>query len=142
MGYNKSSSAGVPQQAPDVLNLDAKTAAVTLGKEDNGKVIDLAGTGVAITLPAVADIDSGWHIKALVTDTISTTDFTVVAQTNVIQGHAVVNGATVAAANENTIHFVAGTAVAGDYVDLIFDGINFFVSGSGGAAGAITFTAP
>lgn len=123
-------------------NLDAKTVAETLSKDDNSKTLLLAGTGVALTLPAVADIEAGWNIRAQVSGNIATTNFTIVSQTNVIQGVAVVNGASVPAVNENTISFVVAPTAIGDYVDIVFDGTNFLVTGIAAAAGAITFTAP
>jgi hypothetical protein len=47
----------------------------------------------------------------------------------------------VAAADaEGVISFVANSALPGDYVLLFNDGVNWYVSGQGNAAGSITFT--
>ncbi|TNE74997.1 hypothetical protein EP331_00465 [bacterium] len=119
------------------------SAATSLTALDNDLVIELnAAAGAQVDLPAVADIESGWNIKVFVGAAFATTDWTVVSATNVIQGHAIVAGAHVAAADENTISFVASAEGIGDFVDIRFNGTNFIVFGSGVASGAITFTAP
>lgn len=116
------------------------TAAVTLTAADSGKEIYLdAAAGFAIALPAVT---AGLKYKFIVGLAFATTDFTIVAATNVIQGGAIVNSTFVAAANENTISFVASAETVGDYVELSSDGTNWYVSGVGASAGSITFTAP
>lgn len=142
MNHLKVDSTLEPAVSPDNSFVAAKTAAETLTKDDNGKTLLLAGVGVALTLPAVADIEAGWNIRAQVNGALATTNFTIVAQTNVIQGFAIVNGASVAAVDENTISFVVAPADPGDYVDILFDGTSFLVTGAAVAAGAITFTAP
>lgn len=116
-------------------------AAVTLTGEDSGKTLMLnAAAGVAITLPDVALV--GFKAKIMVGAAFATTDFTVVAATNVIQGGAIVNSVFVPAANENTVSFVATAETLGDYIEIESDGTNFYVNGVGAGAGAITFTAP
>lgn len=116
------------------------TAAVTLTAADSGKDVYLdAAAGFAITLPAVT---AGLKYKFIVGSAFATTDFTIVAATDVIQGGAVVNSVFVPAANENTISFVATAEGVGDYVELSSDGTNWYASGIGAAAGSITFTAP
>lgn len=140
MNHIKTDAQGNKLDSPELLNIEAQDEVVTLSKDDIGKVLALSGAGVAITLPAVADIEAGWHVKAIVTGAITSSNFTIVAQTSVIQGSAIVNGAHVAAVDENTISFVIAPADPGDYVDILFDGTNFLVNGSAVAAGAITFT--
>lgn len=123
--------------ADNVVIVDA---ARTLTKADSGKVFILkAAAGVAVTLPAPI---AGFKAKFVVGLAFATTNFTVVASTNVIQGGADVNSAFVPAANENTISFVASAETLGDYVEITSDGTNFYVNGVGTATGAITFTAP
>jgi len=118
------------------------TEAAVLTIEDSGKTFILDGVaGAAITLPAVADA-AGFYGKFIVGDAIATTDWTIVAATNVIYGSALVNSSHVAAVTENTISFVVATATLGDFVELECDGTNWYVNGSAVAAGAITFTAP
>lgn len=122
--------------------VETKTIAVatTLTDSDSGKVLILnATTGKVVTLPSVA-VD-GFNIKVVVGAAFATTNFTVVAPTNKIQGGAIVNSVFVAAADENTISFVASAETLGDYVNIFSDGTNFYVDGVGAAAGSITFTA-
>ena len=42
--------------------------------------------------------------------------------------------------NVNTISFVESAESLGDYVDIVSDGTNFYVSGSAVTAGSITLT--
>lgn len=112
----------------------------TLTKADSGKVFILkAAAGVAVTLPTPI---AGFKAKFVVGLAFATTNFTIVATSNVIQGGADVNSTFVPAANENTISFVASAETLGDYVEITSDGTNFYVNGVGTTAGAITFTAP
>lgn len=61
---------------------------------------------------------------------------------NYIGGHVSVAGDPVSATDTTLITVVAGTAIVGDFVDLVFDGVSFIASGSVFALGAVTFTAP
>ena len=114
--------------------------ATTLTPSDSGKVFTLsASTGKAITLPSVA-VD-GFNAKFIVGAVFATTNFTIVAPTNVIQGGAHVNSVFVPASNENTISFVASAETIGDYIEIVSDGTNFYVNGFAAGTGSITFTA-
>lgn len=124
-----------------LANVEAVTGAVTLTAEDSGKVLILkAAAGAQITLPAVAT-SSGLRFKFVVGLAFATTDWTVLAASNVIQGSVLVNGAHVAGSNENTISFVASAESVGDFAELVCDGTNWYVNGSGVSAGSITLTA-
>jgi len=117
------------------------TGATTLTAEDSGKVFLLkAAAGAQITLPAVAT-SNGFRFKFIVGQLFATTDWTVKAASNVIEGSVLVNGAHVAGVNENTISFVASAEAVGDFVELVSDGANWYVKGSGVSAGSITLTA-
>ena len=117
------------------------TGATTLTAEDSGKVFLLkASAGAQITLPAVAT-SAGLRFKFIVGQAFATTDWTVKAASNVIEGSVLVNGAHVAGVNENTISFVASAEAVGDFAELVCDGTNWYVNGSGVAAGSITLTA-
>lgn len=114
-------------------------AAKTLTTSDSAKVFVLsAAAGAAITLPALT---SGLYFKFIVGSAFETTDWTIVSSTNVIQGSVLVNGAHVAGADENTVSFVASAESVGDFVELVCDGTNWYVNGSGVTAGSITLTA-
>lgn len=118
-----------------------KTIAVatTLTDIDSGKVLILnAAAGKVVTLPSVAV--AGFNVKVIVGAAFATTNFTVVAPTAKIQGGSIVNSVFVPAADENTISFVASAESVGDYVDLVSDGTNYYVSGVGALAGSVTFT--
>ncbi|RPJ55891.1 MAG: hypothetical protein EHM12_11380 [Dehalococcoidia bacterium] len=124
-----------------LANVEAVTGATTLTAEDSGKVFILkAAAGAQITLPAVAT-SAGLRFKFIVGLAFATTDWTVKAATNVIEGSVLVNGAHVAGVDENTISFVASAESIGDFAELVCDGTNWYVNGSGVSAGAITLTA-
>jgi hypothetical protein len=124
-----------------LANVEAVTGATTLTAEDSGKVLILkASAGAQITLPAVAT-SAGLRFKFIVGQLFATTDWTVKAATNVIEGSVLVNGAHVAGVDENTISFVASAESIGDFAELVCDGTNWYVNGSGVSAGAITLTA-
>ena len=117
------------------------TGATTLTAEDSGKVFLLkAAAGAQITLPAVAT-SAGLRFKFIVGQLFATTDWTVKALSNVIEGSVLVNGAHVAGVDENTISFVASAESVGDFAELVCDGTNWYVNGSGVSAGSITLTA-
>ena len=119
---------------------DTPTAASSLDVSDSGKTIMLdAAAGFAINLPGV---QAGLKYKFVVGSAFATTNFTVVAPADKIQGGAIVNSVFVPASNENTISFVATAESVGDYIELECDGTNWYASGNGALAGSITFTAP
>jgi hypothetical protein len=124
-----------------LANVEAVTSATTLTAEDSGKVFILkAAAGAQITLPAVAT-SAGLRFKFIVGLAFATTDWTVKALSNAIEGSVLVNGAHVAGVDENTISFVASAESIGDFAELVCDGTNWYVNGSGVSAGAITLTA-
>jgi hypothetical protein len=124
-----------------LANVEAVTGATTLTAEDSGKVLILkASAGAQITLPAVAT-SAGLRFKFIVGLAFATTDWTVKALSNAIEGSVLVNGAHVAGVDENTISFVASAESIGDFAELVCDGTNWYVNGSGVSAGAITLTA-
>ena len=121
-------------------NIVTVTAAKTLTIADSGTIQVLkAAAGAAVTLPAVTA--GKWNFRFVTGLAFATTNWTVVATTQIIQGGAIVNSTFVPAANENTISFVATAETLGDYVDVYSDGTNIYVNGVATAAGAITFTA-
>jgi len=124
-----------------LANVETVAVATTLTAEDSGKVFILkAAAGAQITLPAVAT-SAGLRFKFIVGLAFATTDWTVKSATNVIEGSVLVNGAHVAGVDENTISFVASAESIGDFAELVCDGTNWYVNGSGVSAGAITLTA-
>ncbi len=117
------------------------TVAQTLTGEDSGKTFYLkAAAGAVVSLPAVT-LAKGFKARFYVGLAFATTNWTILATTQVQQGGAIVNSVYVPAVNENTISFVATAETIGDYVDLDCDGVNWYVTGVGALAGSITFTA-
>lgn len=117
-----------------------------LDATDSGKVflLDAAG-GFTVTLPAVATASNGWHCRFIV-KTDPTTAYIITedtaSDTNVItslvgdwQDDA---GAGLRNAGHTTVTFVASTALAGDFIEVVGDGTNWYVSGQSFADGGIT----
>jgi len=122
-------------------NTQSVTDDLTLTAADSGKTLFLnAAGGGTVTLPA---LKAGVNFKIIVGATAPTTAWIVdSAEGDNISGVLTVNGALVAAVDEDQINFVASTAVSGDYIELECDGTNWYVSGAGSAAGSITATDP
>jgi hypothetical protein len=124
-----------------VLETQVISSAITLSAADSGKLFSLnAAAGAQITLPAVAT-SAGLNFRFTVQALFATTAWTILAASSVIQGGVIVNSVNVLGANENTITFVASADTIGDFVQLYCDGVNWYVSGVGATAGAITLTA-
>lgn len=114
------------------------TLAKTLTASDSGKVMTLAATtGKTLALPAPL---AGFNLRIYVGALFATTNYVISAPTAVIQGGAIVNSVFVPAENENRINLVATADTVGDYINIISDGVNYYVDGIGALAGSITFT--
>lgn len=126
----------------DVVTVAADT---TLTGADSGNVYILDNaTGENITLPALAT-DNYYYFKFVVGAAFATDNWVVASsEGDNINGTLIVNGASVAAAGEDQINFVATAEQIGDYIELIADPGNsqWIVSGVGQAAGSITATDP
>ena len=123
-----------------VLETQVISSATTLSAADSGKLFSLnAAAGAQISLPAVAT-SAGLNFRFTVQALFATTAWTIVAATAVIQGGAIVNSVNVSSANRNTITFATAADTIGDFVQLNCDGVNWYVSGVGHTAAAITFT--
>ncbi len=117
----------------------AISADTTLTASESSKTILLDAVGEVITLPSPT---AGLSYKFLCQVTTATTDWTIVASTNVIYGSAQVAGAVIAASAENTITLVVAKFLPGDWVTLESDGTNWYVEGSVVTTVGCTFTAP
>jgi len=121
------------------------TAASTLTAADSGKTLFLnSATEFATTLPAPA---AGLRFRFVVKAAPASASYTVVtaSSANVLIGG--INELEVDTGDDgpyiadgDTITFVDGTAVVGDYVDLVSDGTSWYVSGQAKADGGITLT--
>lgn len=120
-------------------DVETLAAAATLTAADSGKTYILsAAEGKTITLPA---LKSGVHFKFVVGAAFATSNWVVAsAEGSNVQGVLIVNGASVDAADEDQINFVATAETVGDHIELICDGTDWYVSGVGSQAGGITAT--
>ena len=121
----------------DVVSI---TADQTLTGADSGKVFFMNNTsGVAITLPAP---EAGYNFKMMVGTAPTGSDNYVIssAAAGLIEGIAIVNGASVAGIAETNVNFIGGTAKVGDYIKFHCDGTTWYAEGMGRTAGGITFT--
>lgn len=122
----------------------AKTAASTLEATDSGKTIFLnSATGFATTLPAPA---AGLNFKFVVSTAPTSGNHTIVTNgsANIIQGSSFVSttaGTGVPAVNEDSINLIANQAVAGDEVQVVSDGTNWYVKAFVNVGAGCTFTA-
>ena len=111
------------------------TAAKTLTTGDSGKVFTIdQDSSFAITLPKAADADVGWHAKFIITDA-GTNSVTIIPNSAedtligmVVSAAGSEAGAQSAETGVDVIDFISGAA-AGDWVELLCDGSNFYVSG-------------
>ena len=119
------------------------TAAVTLTAADIGKNVLLGeAAGYTITLPAVP---VAGFIDFTVTSAFATTNWVVdSAEGDNISGSLLVAGATVVAAAEDQINFVASAESIGDTIRLTADYANsqWIVAGVAALTGGITATDP
>lgn len=135
------SAAEINMACDNSANTEVVTATNAIAAAESGTTYILnSATEFASTLPAPA---LGLRYKFIIGAAPSGASYTVVTTSgaNIIEGSATVNGAAVAAVNEDTITFTDGAAAVGDWVEVISDGTSWFVSGQGVAATAIAFTA-
>lgn len=137
--------AEITMAADSSANVEVVTATTVITAAESGKTFFLASaTEFVSTLPAVA---AGLRFTFIVTAAPSGASYTVVAASGTpIKGHVLttdVNSATDPGFNTAgclTITFVDAKAVAGDRVDVICDGTNWFASGRCSVFDAITFS--
>ena len=110
------------------------SAAKTLTTGDSGKVFTITqSSAFAISLPKAADAGVGWNAKFLLT-TIGSFAITIEpdsTEDTLIGMVVMADDGTAGASSESgvdTLTFISGAA-AGDWVDLLCDGSNFYVSG-------------
>ena len=123
--------------------------ATTLSAADSGKVIFMdASSANTITLPAVANVDAGWHIKVILTATGAAGVVQTASTEDKLLGQIVAidaDGSAITVTNDadgDTVTFVNG-CLAGAYVDIVSNGTLFYVHGFGthaSAANKITLT--
>ena len=107
--------------------IQAVSADTTLTAADSGKVFTLDATGEAITLPAVSD---GVNFKFVSSVAATGSSWTVAATAAVIYGSIQLAGAISAVSAKTTITLVADKFLPGDFIELVSDGTNWYLSGS------------
>ena len=127
------------------------TEATSLTPGDSGKVFFLnSATEFTTTLPSVADAGAGFKVKFIVKAAPDGANYVIsekaASDTDVI----IVNGISELETDDgedgvsNTgctfINFIDGTAIAGDWVELICDGTNWYATGQTKADGGVTAT--
>lgn len=125
-----------------LLPNESTTTTDTLTASQCGSTVTLnSATGYVTTLPAPT-AGCGFTFYASATPPTSG-NHTVVTDSsaNVIDGSLIVAGAVVACATEDTVSFVASTAISGDNIVLYSDGTSWFVSSDATSTGGITCTA-
>lgn len=142
-------SSGIDLDGLSIGNIliESETVAATnvITAAECGKDFYLShATEFASTLPALSTVSAGCRMRFIVAAAPVGADYTVVTGNsleNQIFGQVVVNNATVAGADEDTITFAASAALKGDWAEVVSDGTSWYVSGLGVGAGAITLTA-
>lgn len=109
-----------------------------LTQEDSGKIIILKRLlGLAIILPPIADITVGTNFKFINGLSPIGGDYDInLGVADVQLFHGVISGPEVTVAldyrnavDDDTITFVDGISIIGDFIELIFDGDNWLLSG-------------
>ena len=122
-------------------------AAYQLLETDSEKIfmLNLAG-GFTATLPAIADAGAGWRCKFVV-KTAPTTAYIISEKaaddTDVVIVRGMVSIAATAGVESGgctAINLVANQAVAGDWIDIVCDGTNFYANGLTSVAAGATVT--
>ena len=139
------STAGFQPGASSYESLDA---AKTLVAADSGKTFGLnAAVVYAITLPASTSISAGWSVRVCVETTFITSYWfisketgtdsdIIISQVNVLETDTGKDGPS--STGHTTITFELGAEQVGDYVDIQFNGTNFYAVGQNALAGGIT----
>jgi len=125
------------------------TETTSLSPSDSGKVFFLnSATEFTTTLPAVADAGAGWTCKFIVKAAPSSADYVITESTSSDTNVIITNGINELEVDTSddgpsntghtTISFADGVAIAGDWVELLCDGTNYYATGQTKADGGIT----
>jgi glycerol kinase len=126
----------------DVERQVEKYQAITIGETytmaDSGKTIKVSGTGGTVTLPAPTE---GFNIKFVTTGGLTSANTVIAGGTaDVMEGSIIVAGAVVDVDAADQLNFVHTADNLGDFVEIISDGSNYYVSGNALNSGGITAT--
>lgn len=120
--------------------VEARSAASTLSKYDNGKTILLnSTTAFATTLPSPF---MGGQFKFIVTGIPGAAAHTIVAGSAIIKGSVssadLANASAAASTTGGTTISLTTTAYVGDWIEVVSNGVNWLLSGSVKAQGGLT----
>ena len=105
--------------------VESATASFSLAPGDSGKVFILKDAAVTVTLPTLSDINAGFRVKLI---SGSTHNHIVDGGVSKIFGTVVDVGTTPERINAASGYTLAG-GIAGDYLDFVSDGTNWYISG-------------
>ncbi len=105
--------------------VESATASFSLAVGDSGKVFILKDAAVTVTLPSLSDIEAGYSVKLISGDD---SEHIVTGGASKIYGTIVDVGTTPERINAASGYTLAA-GVIGDFIELISDGTNWYISG-------------
>ena len=142
--------AQTPEASNSLLNIVDISAAYTVLQSDSGNVFMLSGGPYTITLPVAADLQEGWYCKFIVKAAPSSADYVISEKASSDTNVIIVNGISELETDDGEdgvynagctfINFKDGVSVAGDWVELLCDGTNWYATGQTKADGGVTAT--
>ena len=105
--------------------VESATASFSLAVGDSGKVFVLKDSAVTVTLPSLSDIEAGYSVKLISGDD---SEHVVTGGASKIYGTIVDVGTTPERINAASGYTLAA-GVIGDFIELISDGTNWYISG-------------
>ena len=105
--------------------VESATASFSLVVGDSGKTFILKDTAVTVTLPSLSDIEAGYSVKLISGDD---SEHVVTGGASKIYGTIVDVGTTPERINAASGYTLAA-GVIGDFIELISDGTNWYISG-------------
>jgi len=105
--------------------VESATASFSLAVGDSGKVFVLKDAAVTVTLPSLSDIEAGYSVKLISGDD---SEHIVTGGASKIYGTIVDVGTTPERINAASGYTLAA-GVIGDFIELISDGTNWYISG-------------
>jgi hypothetical protein len=115
--------------------IEFPSAAFTLIQADSGTTFMLDTPGAAITLPAAASMEVGTWFKFVLAVTLATSSWIITSADNDIHGQVQGGGIDDAGAGtgggtpEDTITIAHTNAEEGDWVEIVGDGVFWYLSG-------------
>ena len=111
----------------------------TLTMAESGQVIGVNGAAaLEVTLPAVAN--AGAWFRFVLTDNTAHVDILQAAATEDFVGSVMcLSNKDTATASDTKVRFASGTALAGDYVEVVSDGASWLISGQSAVNSGLIF---